>query len=110
MRSFPPSCPVPLALAVLLCFALSACSLNRRWQMAPPSPADKAWETGLPRLSPELQVAVSSGKHFPEDIVYLIRQAYPGWVTRVERELIKAGAHIRPDGQLYDAENKAIYL
>jgi hypothetical protein len=78
--------------------------------MAPTSPADKVWETGLPRLSPELQVAVSSGKHFPEDIDYLIRQASPSWVTSVERELIKAGAHIGPDGQLYDAENKEICL
>jgi hypothetical protein len=110
MRTFPRPCPVPLPLAVLLCFALPACSLNQRWQVLPPSPGDKVWEAEPPRLSPQLQAALSSGRHFPDDIDYLIHNAYPGWVESVEGELVKAGAHVDPDGQLYDAENKGIYL
>jgi hypothetical protein len=102
--------PLPLALAVFLCFGLSACSLNRRWQPPPTSLADKVWEAKPPRLSPELQAAVSSGKHFPDDIDNLIHSAYPGWVDTVEGELVKAGAHVGADGQLYDAGNKGIYL
>ena len=110
MRPFLRSYPTPLALAVSLWFALPACSPNQRWQVSPASPGDKGWETEPPRLSRELQAVVSSGKHFPEQIDYLLNNAYPGWLRSVEGELAKAGAHVGADGQVYDAENKGIYL
>jgi hypothetical protein len=110
MRIPPPPCPASLAAAVFLCFALPACSLNPRWQLLPASPADQGQQANPPTPSPELHAVLSSGKHFPDPIDYLIQNAYPGWLEGVERELASAGAHVGPDGQVYDAENKPIYL
>jgi proteasome lid subunit RPN8/RPN11 len=53
---------------------------------------------------------VSSGKHFPDRIDDLLNTADPVWIRNVEGELVKAGARVGPDGQLYDNEKKGMYL
>lgn len=87
---------------------LSIGCLNQHWS------DDRPGEITKPRqLSPKFRGAVSSGKILPKGVDYFIDDAehsFPWWIEGLESELTKVGAHIGPDGRLYDSKNKEIYL